>query len=73
MLPVHHMIVTASVMVAVIFLHKMVDGMDKVVVKQLQYSLHINKISRIKLHIDNDNSVWTKQRQAICFHIIICT
>ena len=35
-LPVHHIIVIASVMVTVIFLHKMVDGMDKVVVKELQ-------------------------------------
>ena len=39
--PVHNTVVTAWVVTTAIFHHMMVDGMDKVVVKQLQYFLHM--------------------------------
>ena len=42
--PVHYVVVIALVMVNVMSLHMMVDGMDKVVVKGLEYFLHTNMI-----------------------------
>ena len=39
-IPVHYIVVIALVMVNVMSLHMMVDGMDKVVVKEFQCFLH---------------------------------